>query len=100
MADAVDKALQTPRREARALRAYERARRREFGPRYALARLLQRGIRHRRVVEGVLKSFASRPGLTNLIVAWTGDYVEPRELLRPAVWRNALRRDPVSELAG
>ena len=100
LAEAIDKSMRSTGREAKALRGYERARRREFGPRYALARLLQRGLRHRRMVEGVLKSFASRPGLTNLIVAWTGDYVEPRELLRPAIWRDALRRDPAPRLAG
>ena len=57
-----------------------------------MARLLQKGIRHPRVIETVLGSFSRRPGLTNLIVAWTGDYVQPIDLLRPSVWRSALQR--------
>ncbi|QDV05884.1 Putative oxidoreductase [Planctomycetes bacterium Poly30] len=92
LAEAVHMALENPQHEARALRGYERARRREFGPRYAMARLLQKGIRSPRVIESVLRSFSRRPGLTNLIVAWTGDYVQPIDLLRPSVWRSALRR--------
>jgi flavin-dependent dehydrogenase len=92
LAEAVSVALAHPKHERRALRGYERARRREFGPRYAMARLLQRGIRSQRVTETVLSSFSKRPGLTNLIVAWTGDYVKPLDLLRPSVWRGALRR--------
>jgi len=100
LAASLDKALSFPKREMRALRGYERARRREFGPRYALARLLQRGLHHRRLVETVLQSFERWPGLADLIVAWTGDFVEPRELLRPAIWSTALKRPQPAQLVG
>lgn len=74
-----------------ALHEYARARRREFGFRLLLSKGLQRGLRHPALARGVLRSFARLPGLCDLVVAFAGDYVPGRELLRPAVWRHALR---------
>jgi len=85
---------------ASTLRPYLAARHREFGPRLGLARLLQRGLRHPRVVERTLALLAARPGLADLLVAVTGDYVPPRELLRPSVWCRAWRRGKGSAAAG
>ncbi|MEZ5962946.1 MAG: NAD(P)/FAD-dependent oxidoreductase [Planctomycetota bacterium] len=76
----------------RALSPYVSARRREFGPRLRLAKLLQRGLRHPRVVDRVLALLSARPRLADLLVSVTGDYVPGRELLRPGVWWRALRR--------
>lgn len=94
LADALDETLREPHREARAWRRYERRRRAEIAPRHALARLLQRGVARPRVVAGALALLASRPGLAELVVALTGDYVPPADLLRPSVWRAALARGP------
>lgn len=90
----VDRALRSGRTDAASLRGYARARSRCFGPRYAFARLLQRSLRHPGLVERSLALLERRPGLADLVVALTGDYVPFRELTRPGVWRGALRRAP------
>jgi flavin-dependent dehydrogenase len=92
LAPAAVAALADPRPDWRALRAYGRGRRAEFVPRMAMAKLLQRGLRHPWLAERVLALLAARPRLTDLLVAVTGDYVGARELLRPSVWWRALRR--------
>lgn len=84
-------ALYTGTVDADSLRPYVRARRVEFGPRFGLARVLQRGLRHPWLVARGLGLLAARPRLADLIVAVTGDYVPGRELLRPQVWWRALR---------
>jgi flavin-dependent dehydrogenase len=91
LAEAIDSALQAGRTDRQALGGYGRARAREFKPRYALARLLQRGLRHPRIARAVLRLLAARPRLMDLLVAVTGDQVSPRTLLRPGVWLNVLR---------
>jgi hypothetical protein len=58
-----------------------------------MARGLQRGLRHPLLVRHFLAMLAARPQLADLLVSVTGDYVPGRELLRPSVWRAALRRD-------
>ncbi len=89
LAAALDAALCSPQDEPRALTRYVGARRRELGPRYALARLLQRGIRSRRVVGGVLGLFERFPAACDVLLGLTGDYVPPRGLVLPRVWRSA-----------
>jgi flavin-dependent dehydrogenase len=91
LADALVPALAAGRTDRAALRGYARARRREFGPRLWIATLLQRGLRHPRLVRRVLRLLEARPRLADLLVATTGDYVSPRALLRPSVWIDALR---------
>lgn len=91
LAESLDRALRDGRADREALRPYARARSREFAHRRALALLLQRGLRHPRVVDGVLTLLAARPRLTDLLVATTGAALPPRELLRPSVWLAALR---------
>lgn len=92
LADALKEALEYPEREARAFAEYETQRRKIFGARRKLARLLQRGIRHPALISGALRVLAGRPGLCDLLVGLTGDYVPHSELLKPAVWMQALRR--------
>ena len=70
-----------------ALAAYERARRREVGPRLWLSALLQRGLTRGFVVRGLLRLLAAQPALADLLVTLTGDEVHPRDLLRPSFWR-------------
>ena len=36
------------------------------------------------------RPLSARPGLADVLVSFAGDYVPPRELLRPSVWRRAL----------
>jgi len=92
LANALDGALHARRADAQSLAGYARARRRELGPRYAGARLLQRALRHPRLTARGLALLERRPGLADLAVALTGDYVPLRELGRPGVWREALAR--------
>jgi len=96
LAAAVDSALRDPSGEAAYLRRYVRARRREFAPRHALAKLLQLGLRRPGVPEGVVVTLSRLPALGDLLLGLTGDYLPPRALLSPRVWRDlALRRRPV-----
>ncbi|MAW60930.1 MAG: hypothetical protein CMJ94_08855 [Planctomycetes bacterium] len=89
LAPAVDCALRAPTQEARALRRYVRARRLEFGPRYALARLLQRGLRQPGLPDRVVGMLQRSPRVQALLLGLTGDYLPPSALLRPSVWRAA-----------
>ncbi len=91
LAETLDNALRAGRTDRGALRGYARARAVEFKPRYALARLLQRGLRHPRIANMVLRLLAAKPRLMDLLVAVTGDQVSPRRLLRPGVWLNVFR---------
>lgn len=91
LAAAIDGALHAPARERQALRRYARARLREFGPRYELARWLQRGLRAPALPTGVVRALGAWPGLCDLVLGVTGDYVPPRGLLSPGVWRSVAR---------
>jgi flavin-dependent dehydrogenase len=77
-----------------ALAGYRRARGRVLAPRAAFATLLQRGLRHPRLVRGVLGLLEERPGLADVLVSVTGDYVSFRELVRPRTWLAAAARVP------
>lgn len=83
-------ALHAGRTGPRALEGYRRARRREFGPRLTMARLLQRGLRSGLVTKTFLGLLQRRPRLADLLVSVTGDYAPPRALLAPKVWWPAL----------
>ena len=91
IATAIDEALRAPERERAALRRYARERRRELGPRYLLAGLLQRGIRHPTITREVVGLLGRLPGICDLVLGLTGDYVPPRALLSPRLWRSVLR---------
>ena len=90
LAAALQRALAEPAREAAELRRYERSRRHDFGPRYALAKLLQRGLRRPGVPERVVRVLGSFPALGDLLLGLTGDYLPVRALASPGVWRSAL----------
>jgi flavin-dependent dehydrogenase len=92
LAESLDAALRAGRTDAAALRGYERARRREFGHRRTLGLLLQRGLRHPRVVATVLSVLAARPALAELLLGLTGTAAKPGELLSPGRLLPALVR--------
>jgi len=92
LAPALDAALLDPARERAALRGYERARRRELAPRYALARLLQWGLRRRGVPDLLAGALDRVPALCDVLLGVTGDYLPPRGLVLPGVWLSALAR--------
>jgi flavin-dependent dehydrogenase len=84
-------ALANDRRDADSLREYARMRKREVTPRLLLSKALQVGLRYETLGRTLLKLLERRQGIMDLLVSMTGDYVRPRELLRPGVWRNACR---------
>ncbi|MBK8098528.1 MAG: FAD-dependent monooxygenase [Planctomycetes bacterium] len=88
LAAALTQAFHDPSHETTALRDYVRQRHRELAPRLALARLLQRGMKHPFVTRGFLSALQRWPRLCSLLVTMTGDSVHPRDLLRPAFWRD------------
>ena len=92
LAAALVPALHARRTDRAALAPYLRGRKREIAPRQRVARWMQRGLRHPALVRGFLGLLQRRPSLADLVVALTGDYVSPRDLLRPSLWRDALRR--------
>lgn len=94
LAPVLVEALQAGAVDGDSLRPYLRARQTEFGPRFWLAKLLQRGLRRPWLVARGLGLLAARPRLADLMVSVTGDYVPGRELLRPQVWWRALRGVP------
>lgn len=85
-------ALHARRTDREALESYRQARAREIDPRARAATLLQRALRHPALVRGVLRTMERRPGIADVLVSLSGDYVPQRELLRPSVWRSAFRR--------
>jgi flavin-dependent dehydrogenase len=88
LADAIEQAAAAPKATERAMRAYEARRRAEIGPRMALAALIQRGMRHPRLVRWVIGALAQKPRLCDLLVNLTGDALHPRDLLSPSFWRD------------
>jgi flavin-dependent dehydrogenase len=100
LAAELDRALAAGRNDAAALRGYVRARRRELAPRFAMARLLQRGMKHPAVVRAFLATLQARPRLADLLVTITGDSLSPRALFDPRVIREALRGPAASVSPG
>jgi flavin-dependent dehydrogenase len=94
LSESIGAALHARRVDRAALRAYVAGRRRELDPRTAFGFLLQRGLRHPRVVRGALALLEARPDLVDVLVSVAGDYVPLRELLSPRVWWRALRPPP------
>jgi flavin-dependent dehydrogenase len=98
LAAALEDALSGRVDEARALRAYERARAGEIRPRQVLARWLQTGLRRDGLPERVVGALGRHPGLLRLALGLTGDYVPPRGVLSPALWRSVLATDAVRDV--
>jgi hypothetical protein len=55
-----------------------------------LARGLQIGLRRSGAPECVVGALGRHPGLLRLALGLTGDYVPPRGVLSPALWRSVL----------
>ena len=87
LALAIESALANPATAEHSMRAYEARRRREVGPRLALAALLQRGLRHPGIVRAAIGALRRIPRLCDLLVNLTGDAIHPRDLLSPSFWR-------------
>jgi flavin-dependent dehydrogenase len=67
-----------------ALRAYHVARRREFGGKWLLERLVGVGVAIPPIVNRAANALASNSELADLLIGVTGDFVPAGEVLRPA----------------
>jgi menaquinone-9 beta-reductase len=67
-----------------ALRAYDGARREEFGGKWIVERLIGGAVASRFLMNRAVRALAARRDLADLLVGVTGDFVPAREVLRPA----------------
>jgi flavin-dependent dehydrogenase len=66
-----------------ALAAYDRARRHEFEGKWRVERLIGTAVEFPAVLNRVARTLARRPDMADLLVGVAGDFVPPREVLRP-----------------
>ena len=66
------------------------ARRRAFRDKEWVTRGLQFVIRRRSLANRVARALAARPALLDALMGVIGDFVPPRELLRPGILRRSL----------
>jgi geranylgeranyl reductase family protein len=66
------------------LRDYERARRVEFGGKWRVERLVGAAVAFPLLIERAAEALSRRKDLADLFVGVTGDFVPPREVLRPS----------------
>jgi flavin-dependent dehydrogenase len=71
--------------EAEAGRAYDAARRREFGGKWAVEYLVGVGVAWPAVMNRATRALAARKDLADLLAGVTGDFVPARHVLRPQV---------------
>jgi flavin-dependent dehydrogenase len=75
---------------ARALRGYDRARRRAFGGKWILERVIASLISSPALFNRISRRLAQRPVLADLLVGVTGDFVPTRSVLSPSfLWQLA-----------
>jgi flavin-dependent dehydrogenase len=67
----------------RALAAYDQARREEFAGKWRVERLVALAVASPSLMNQAARALASRSHLADLLVGVAGDFVPPRELLRP-----------------
>ncbi|MGI8401515.1 MAG: NAD(P)/FAD-dependent oxidoreductase, partial [Gemmatimonadaceae bacterium] len=77
-------ALQTAsREERRILSEYDNARRREFGGKWKLERLVGMAIAHPYFMNNAAKVLSRRKDMADLIVGVAGDFIPPKVVLNP-----------------
>jgi flavin-dependent dehydrogenase len=81
-ADVVMQALEHPARATDALREYDARRRREFGGKWLVERLIGAGVALPVVANRAARAMAARKELADLLVGVTGDFVPPASVLR------------------
>ena len=84
LADHVIEALAaaTPALADDALREYDRARRREFGGKWVVERVIGAVVASPRLINRVARRLAARKDLADLLIGVTGNFVPPREVIR------------------
>jgi flavin-dependent dehydrogenase len=66
------------------LREYDRARRAEFGGKWRVERMVGGAVSFPALIERAADALSRRKDLADLFVGVTGDFVPPREVLRPS----------------
>ncbi len=74
----------TGRREDVALAAYDRCRRHEFRGKWAVERLVAAAVACPPLMDRVARALVRRPDMAHLFVGVVGDFVPPRQVLRPS----------------
>jgi flavin-dependent dehydrogenase len=81
-------AAATPSGADRALAAYDRARRREFGGKWVVERVIGAVVGAPALINRAADNLAARKDLADLLIGVTGNFVPAREIIRLAyVWR-------------
>jgi flavin-dependent dehydrogenase len=81
----IESAFAAGRFDGAHLRAYDQDRRRAFGGKWRLERLIGLAVRTPMLLNHVARRLAVRPLLADLLVGATGDFVPPAHVLTPAV---------------
>lgn len=80
--------LEADRLGAADLAPYDAARRREFGGKWVVERVVSWMVAHPAWLDHVARRFAQKPALADLLVGVTGDFVPPSQVLKPSyVWQ-------------
>jgi flavin-dependent dehydrogenase len=74
----------TVRRADVALAAYDRCRRHEFRGKWAVERLVAAAVAWPPLMDRVARTLVRRPDMAHLFVGVVGDFVPPRQVLRPS----------------
>jgi flavin-dependent dehydrogenase len=84
LADHVSQMLEasTPALGDASLREYDRARRREFGGKWIVERVIGAVVASPRLINRVARRLAARKDLADLLIGVTGNFVPPREVIR------------------
>lgn len=84
LADGVGELIERDTLSAARLAVYDAARRRAFGRKWFLERAIAWSIERPMLFERVARRLAARPGMADLLVGVTGDFVPPGAVLRPS----------------
>jgi flavin-dependent dehydrogenase len=84
LADYVADGLERDVLSGDALQGYDRARRRQFGGKWLNERAIAFAIDRPALFDRIADRLARRPGMADLLVGVTGDFVPPRAVLRPS----------------
>lgn len=73
----------SPKDESRVLAGYDRARKREFGGKWKLERIVGMAIAHPYFINNAAKLLSRRKDMADLLVGVAGDFVPPKMVLNP-----------------
>jgi geranylgeranyl reductase family protein len=90
----------TARGMSDALGGYERARRREFGGKWIVERLISSAVGFAPAINRFARTLEARKDMADLLVGVTGDFVPAREVLRPGYLLNLFRHSPPTMTPG